>query len=593
MYISVSTSVNLTLSSFSDNVAIGDGGAISIFDSNITLHNAVFEKNSAGIAGAISVQTSQSTISVYDTEFTTNSAWEDAGAIRLKGNAHSFSGCTFTANLGLSNTSSGGAIEMRGVQQSVFSSCTFNSNSADEGGAVHSDAESGSNTFVNCGFRNNSCITVGGAVDIIGTGQNNFTHCTFEHNWSFLGAAGGLALSAPDNVVEHCVFSHNSIATAGHDNPSWGGAAVWLFLSHNNAITHSSFHNNSAMFGQGGAIAISASDSIQLHHNVFSNNSADFGGGVVIGNSHAPTITWNHFSQNHAELRGGALDIDGPTGTSAQGNIENCVFSSNVAAWGAAVSFSGEANGYTIDQTNFTDNFASQLAHVTNAGEGAACYLSPTVDDIFVLNCQFIHNKAQHSGGVTFISGNVVQPKNIYFNDSVFRFNSAPQGMLFYPSEYDALIIFNSTLDHNCSPLSTCHSHGTCSDIGLCECDIAWKGDDECTACSPGYYPPNSCANKCTCEHGVCDSNGHCECDLFFTGANCNAPNLAVIVPIVAALLLGLISALLIVSLLLLAAVFAMRIIPMNRQKARSDNLRTQLLADDAPSEEPASPADD
>jgi predicted outer membrane repeat protein len=170
--VSVWTS-NLTIENctFSGNAARDDGGgAIADFGGNLTVNNCVFSGNNAnsiyGVGGAIcafpinvsSFRTAYPTLSINNSTFSGNTA-VDGGAIYDDG------------------TISRGKTPQMGI-----SGCTFTGNSATDGGAVYVDTSSSNVAISNSSFVKNTATQQGGAIYSLAGGPLTVTQDTFSGN---------------------------------------------------------------------------------------------------------------------------------------------------------------------------------------------------------------------------------------------------------------------------------------------------------------------------------------------------------------------------------------------------------------------------
>ena len=298
--------VTIVDSTFTDNIAIADGGVLyawngdrtvsisnSVFDgntagftggailaTNVTVTGSTFTDNSASVGGAIFATT---TATVSNSTFTNNDA-VGGGAIATEGDVN-VTNSTFTSNEG---SICGGAIYVD-VTATVTNS-TFSGNSSDCGGAIYSYDTA---TVANSTFTNNSA-TVGGAIyaDVIAT----VTNSTFTNNEA--SYSGGAVYSNATATVSNSSFTGNTTAY-------WGGA---LYAS-TATIARSRFTRNTA--GQhGGAINLygpTSQDLRKLRRNTFSRNTAPLGGAITLGSCVAPSRSQaarvqraNRFSGNRA-----------------------------------------------------------------------------------------------------------------------------------------------------------------------------------------------------------------------------------------------------------------------------------------------------
>ena len=191
--------VTISNSSFLNNSADDNGGAIDIDRGTLTINNTVFNGNAAGDnGGAISTHSDSVTITITDSEFTNNSAVDDGGAIEsYSGDLNlTISGTEFTGNTAGDD---GGAIDNDADGTIVIEDSTFTDNEAGltdgsgDGGAINN--ESGTVTITGSEFTNNTGDN-GGAVYAEGEGDVTIIDTTVTGNesdgiGSNLGATSG------------------------------------------------------------------------------------------------------------------------------------------------------------------------------------------------------------------------------------------------------------------------------------------------------------------------------------------------------------------------------------------------------------------
>ena len=242
-------------------------------------------------------------------------------------------------------TGNGGAIN----GQCTAINCTFNSNSARNGGAIDGGSA------VNCTFNSNSASSSGGAIN-----GGSAVNCTFNHNSAYYGGAmySGSAVN--------CTFNSNSA--------DYGGAM------YNGSAVNCTFNSNSASSGG----AINGGSAVNC---TFTGNSASKYGGAMNGGS-AVNCTFN---SNSASSSGGAM---------YSGSAVNCTFNSNSAHLGGAMTggsavnctftgnsatdFDGGAmSGGSAMNCNFTNNTAKRFGGAMNGGAAVLCIFNTFSDTLY------------------------------------------------------------------------------------------------------------------------------------------------------------------------------------------------------------------
>jgi hypothetical protein len=183
----------------------------------------------------------------------------------------------------------------------------------------------------------------GGAIANI-DGTLTVTNCTFSGNSANLG---GAIFNSGMLTVTNCTFFGN-IANAGYNGP--GGGAIFNSGTLTLTVTNSTFTDNSANVGSGGAI-LNDGNALIVTNCTFSGNNASYDAGLG-GN-------------------GGAIASNNPVGAV---NVTNCTFSGNSANGGngGAIYFSGNPLGPIGHPVTV---FNTILANST----GGNCYVGPSL----------------------------------------------------------------------------------------------------------------------------------------------------------------------------------------------------------------------
>ena len=174
-------------------------------------------------------------------------------------------------------------------------------------------------------------------------------------------------------------------------------------------IERCSFFNNSAVYGDGGAVYVSSSYSstiITSNENVYENNSAYNNGGVffISGTSMSTTITDCSFINNRAiNSNGGALHVSGSRTVSINGNT----FTNNTA---------GRDGGAIFLSTTSAINAGNEFVNNTADDDGGALFVSSgsTANG----GNHFINNRASDEGGALYISGSSTNNDNTFINNT-------------------------------------------------------------------------------------------------------------------------------------------------------------------------------
>jgi len=175
---------------FKSNKAAQGGGAMHTgFTASISVNHCTFQENTARVGAALGLQNDTTSLLVENSYFAANNAEIIGGAI---------AGYTAGVNINIRNT-------------------TFDSNSADTGGAIHISEDSldmSVLTVNNTIFAENLAFTQAAGVNVL-KANANFTNCLFHGNLNLGAGAGGAisnnAAQGHDAVINalNCTFVNN------------------------------------------------------------------------------------------------------------------------------------------------------------------------------------------------------------------------------------------------------------------------------------------------------------------------------------------------------------------------------------------------
>jgi uncharacterized repeat protein (TIGR01451 family) len=265
----------------------------------------------------------------------------------------------------IGNGAFGGAIfnVNGGAAALAINNCVFDSNTAQNGGAIVNGA-----TINNSTFTNNTASAGGGAISL-GTSflpvppALIITNSTFSSN----NASNGGAISAtagPTAPVGNVTISH-SVFT---NNSAGSGGALRIDAPATASIDASIFSGNQ---GEGGAIAMGSSGggtggSVTISNSAFVNNQTTSHGGAIFANAGSLTISNSTFSGNAvASGNGSAIATD------AQTSLNNVTIVNNSAAsvFGEGISVGGTLSySNTIIAGNSPTDTTAQFGTVTSLG---------------------------------------------------------------------------------------------------------------------------------------------------------------------------------------------------------------------------------
>lgn len=426
------TFTNGNVNGGSDN---GNGGAIfaqgnvCIFDCNFYNNTAKFE------GGAIYFKNECSAVTVSNTDFIANHADQGVGIYLQDCDNSNFTDLNFINNTGSDGLgmyigeaynlrferlnfegnhakSAGGAIFFRGeIYSSSLSEINLTNNSARTGGAFSFRGGSYFNSFSRIRAVNNSATYGGGGVFMLvskfemnefdemtfinnsaaGDGgvfitstvsaYNSFTNSVFESNRA--GGNGGVMFLYSDtgaNLFDNCSFNNNSAVNAS--------AICFSSKLVDSTISNSNFTNNRADCA--GGIFIGYDVEYTTFNNLnFINNTAQYGAGMYVqGRAFDSQLGKSNFINNNATENGGAIYINGFSGSDISGNFVN----NSANRYGGAIYFN---NGGRAADCTFINNTACNL---NGLGKGGAIYFN--AEDARVSDCTFANNAADDFGAI-------------------------------------------------------------------------------------------------------------------------------------------------------------------------------------------------
>lgn len=323
------------------------GGGVYIYNNtNNTLFNNVlfrFCTASKGLAGGI--YNVGNNTRIVDSEFYRTQA-NHGGSIFNEGLNLFIDNSTFIKNVAYGQ---GGSIYSKGIPLTIV-----NSNFTGEN-AYSSDLSGGAlvlngigNKIINSTFSNILALGKGGGI--LFTRSNNLViNCTFNNNSC---ARGGAIAYRPyedetseNNTIINCVFTNNGKDLINLSNSSYTKGGAIYAMANNTKIINSSFDNNSAIMG--GAILFTVnSTNNSIESSNFTNNVAVYyNGGAIVSGGTNDYISNSKFINNTAQNYGGAISMDNVT-------VVNSSFVNNKAKIGSTV----YSINSTITKSNFSDN---------------------------------------------------------------------------------------------------------------------------------------------------------------------------------------------------------------------------------------------
>ncbi|MEO0885770.1 MAG: CHAT domain-containing protein, partial [Cyanobacteria bacterium J06648_10] len=464
------------------NQAEGNGGGISTYSTGtLTIDDIRVRENHADLSGGGIFEESAALVSISDTTILTNTADGDGGGLSVGGG-----GTVTFDNGGIGGNvaqQDGGAIAIRDNDQVSITSTSISDNTAVNGvgGAIANDNTTGTGSFaITNSSLNNNTATEGGAIYTTANSLSTIFSAGIEDNEATDGDGGALyigdnaavnikqvglrrneaddqggaiyydadRLLAIDNVTFESNLADSDGAAIANNSDSATlsiadtdfltnitqeeGGALFAGADTNTVVNNSNFRGNRAegAASNGGAIAIIRDGELSLTDtNALNNYATNKGGALYLGDDSVATVsgtlttdaggnaiaTTSRFSGNTSGSDGGGIDAR----HRSQLTVDNILFQDNTAGddgGGIAVTESSEA---TIVNSNFEGNRADN--------DGGGIY-GNTIDPnaargtrISVENSRLIANHAGDGGGGLFQG----QLGAATVSDSTFRTNRA------------------------------------------------------------------------------------------------------------------------------------------------------------------------
>ena len=274
------------------------------------------------------------------------------GAVFCVNTSPSFLGCVFESNTGLGGVpgGGGGAAFCQGGSP-TFQDCSFKDNdnpgTSGVGGAI-SLLNCVHVQIVGCSFEDNTA-TNGGAVYDWFSSLVTISGCEFRRNGASKGAGGAFAYQSTQVEISMSTFE---------DNFAYGGAGIFG-ASFDLTVADCKFLRNKAENGGGGAGLGSLSG--EFERCIFQDNEANFWGGAVANFGAVAKFTECIFSKNLSP-HGGAMLARGYSSTT----IQNCTLHANSSEEGSV--FRTNQNGSVTVSNSILAFNVGEVANCTDNG---------------------------------------------------------------------------------------------------------------------------------------------------------------------------------------------------------------------------------
>ena len=357
------------------------GGALIVFNSNLTIGGCHFDGNSANVGGAVFIE-SESTVFIMNSVFNFNHATDchhaQGGALFIKGMSKvDISNTAFENN---KSDQHGGIIYAVNATLIISNSCISENNANNNGGAVITEniIELVLNTTR---FEENKANQDGGAVylsDSLGNSsvwQVVVYNCSFTRNEAHRNG-GAIFNRHGDIQINSCRFISSFAGSSG-------GALTNAKFS-TTFVVNSTFRSNSAQTSGG---VISTESNCTFVESVFINNTAANHGGVAIVNKNILHVCNSSFHHNWAN-KGGVFHLK----PNVNLIVDNSTFNGSIHVYTGAVIFAREGVNVNLIKSNFTSNLAHYGGVLTATKN----------NNISIEDCVLLNNTALSNGGVIF-----------------------------------------------------------------------------------------------------------------------------------------------------------------------------------------------
>ena len=400
--------LNVTRCLFKRNSAFSGGAISSLNFGMICIRQTTFENHTADIGGAVSLYKRSTKLCLWFSFFQNNKATRYGGAIFSDfGNQLTVEYTTFESN---SVNIEGGAVFIMDSLSSFVRSI-FESNSAYGqdaiGGAisVHKTPNTVMQSVLNisfCLFKQNKATLIAGAILSIGLQMVSLTNTTFQNN-SVIQQGGALYIKASLHLdIYLCTYIGNRARDGG---------AILLFGGRTSSIRNTTFENNTAVTGYGGALVANKQLHLYLDLCTYIANKAYSGGGAIcLMDVNTSSIRNTAFGTNAAvNGNGGALTLFNNSHLS----LYLCIFTGNKAFFSGGAIISAKGNTLSMINSTFENNIAITVV-------GGALIVERSSYLYFYL-CTYERNKARHNGGAV----TLVNVTTSAFIKTTFRNNTA------------------------------------------------------------------------------------------------------------------------------------------------------------------------
>jgi predicted outer membrane repeat protein len=318
--------------------AVGVGGGIAAFGSEVYVDSTSFEGSWAANGGALALEDSLAVLGYLSVS---DSVADAGGGTWISGSSYvECRTCFWTDNIALDL---GGAIALTNTASYVDYGSVYSGSAAGGNGGTIAVTDRATVSLDSGALSDSTAAGAGGAIFADASTTLDLGYTSFSANTATL--EGGAVYTVGAHTIDTCTFEGNAASS--------GGA---LAVTGTTQLTSSAFSANTAT--ENGGALVSYGGTLDLTDTTFTDNSATVSGGAMFldgVDTFVATRAWMH--GNVADL-GGAVALLSPV-TAA--SFTNAILTENTATDGGGFYVTG---GVTVEVTNST--FAGNLA--TNNG---------------------------------------------------------------------------------------------------------------------------------------------------------------------------------------------------------------------------------
>lgn len=348
---------------FEDNNGSGGGGGIfKVNTGQMSISDSQFVSNSTtGPGGAVFyTNLGADDVNIANSTFSQNDAFADGGAVSVVSGSGSLtiSGSLFEFSLAFST---GGAVSYNGSMNVTLTDCRFISNTTiSVGGGCFVATGAGNFNISGSQFTDNFASSQGGGVFHSGGGGMAVENSEFVGNTAATSIGGGIfsSLSGP--------FSLSNVDIMDNECGPGGGGGAFVGGPSSATISNSRFMGNTAASGTGGGLSHGGPGAIDITNSTFADNTiggSGLGGGISNTSGGILTMSGCTLSGNRANglgALGGGL-FNSSAGTS---EATNTTFSGNIAGVQGGGVFA--ASNITFTNCTLAENSATDGSAVFN-----------------------------------------------------------------------------------------------------------------------------------------------------------------------------------------------------------------------------------